>query len=157
MSTASPAPATSDSGRPATSAPWHLWLVGVLGLLWNAYGGYDYFMSKTRGDAYLASVGMTPDQIGHFNAMPAWMTVVWAVGVWGALLGSALLLARSRFAVPVFLASLVAYVLSLVYAYLISPMPGSGAAIVVLQVVILVGCVFFYWYARHARQRGWIR
>jgi hypothetical protein len=51
----------------------------------------------------------------------------------------------------------VAYVLSLVYAYLISPMPGSGPAIVILQVVILAGCVFFAWYARLARQRGWLR
>ena len=24
--------------------PWHLWVVGVLSLLWNCYGGYDYLM-----------------------------------------------------------------------------------------------------------------
>ena len=76
--------------------PWHLWLVGALGLLWNAYGGFDYFMSKTRGDAYLQSVGMTPEQIAHLNAMPPWMTAVWAIGVWGALLGAVLLLARAQ-------------------------------------------------------------
>jgi hypothetical protein len=138
-------------------APWHLWAVGLVGLLWNAYGGFDYFMSKTRGDAYLQSVGMTPEQIAHLNAMPAWMTVVWAVGVWGALLGAVLLLLRSRYAVPVFVASLVAYVLSLVYAYLISPMPGSDASLVIVQLVILVGCLFFAWYAIRARQRGWLR
>jgi hypothetical protein len=137
--------------------PWHLWFVGLLGLLWNAYGGFDYFMSKTRGDSYLQSVGMTPEQIVHFNAMPAWMTVVWAVGVWGALLGAVLLLLRSRHAVPVFVASLVAYVLSLVYAYLIAPMPGSDSSLVILQLVILVGCVFFAWYAMRARSRGWLR
>jgi hypothetical protein len=140
-----------------SKAPWHLWLVGALGLAWNAYGGFDYFMSKTRGDAYLQSVGMTPEQIVHFNAMPAWMTVVWAVGVWGALLGAVLLLLRSRYAATVFVASLVAYVLSLVYAYLIAPMPGSGPALVVFQLVILAGCVFFAWYANRARQRGWLR
>jgi hypothetical protein len=137
--------------------PWHLWAVGALGLLWNAYGGFDYVMSKTRGDAYLQSVGMTPEQIAHFNAMPAWMTVVWAVGVWGALLGALLLLMRSRYAVPAFVASLTAYVLSLVYAYLISPMPGSGPALVIFQLVILAGCVFFAWYAMRARRLGWLR
>jgi hypothetical protein len=137
--------------------PWHLWAVGLVGLLWNAYGGFDYFMSKTRGDAYLQSVGMTPEQIAHLNAMPSWMTVVWAVGVWGALLGAVLLLLRSRYAVPAFVASLVAYVLSLVYSYLIAPMPGSGPALVVVQVVIFFGCVFFAWYAMRARARGWLR
>ena len=148
---------TTSAGSGATRVPWHLWAVGGLGLLWNAYGGFDYFMSKTRGDAYLQSVGMTPEQIAHFNAMPAWMTVVWAVGVWGALLGAVLLLARSRYAVPVFIASLVAYVLSLVYAYLIAPMPGAGTTLLVLQGVIFVGCVFFVWYAMRAQRHGWLR
>jgi hypothetical protein len=38
--------------------------------------------------------------------MPAWMTGVWAIGVWGALAGSVLLLLRSKWAVHVFAASL---------------------------------------------------
>lgn len=137
--------------------PWHLWAVGTLGLLWNAYGGFDYVMSKTRGDPYFQSVGMTAEQIAYFHAMPTWMTAVWAVGVWGALLGAVLLLVRSRFAVPVFIASLVAYVLSLVYQYLISPMPGTGAGMLVMQTVIFAGCAFFVWYAMRARARGWLR
>jgi len=155
--TSAGAPATGDGAGARGKAPWHLWTVGVLGLLWNAYGGFDYFMSKTRGDAYLASVGMTPDQITYFNAMPGWMTAVWAIGVWGALAGAVLLLARSRYAVPVFTASLVAYVLSLVYQYLV-PMPGGGnPAMMILQFVIFAGCVFFVWYAMRARARGWLR
>lgn len=150
---------TMHVADPARKPPWHLWAVGALGLLWNAYGGFDYFMSKTRGDEYLKAVGMTAEQITYFNAMPAWMTAVWAVGVWGALAGSVLLLIRSRYAVPVFAASLAAYVLSLVYQYLIAPMPASGnsGGMVVMQVVIFAGCVFFLWYARLARQRGWLR
>lgn len=145
--------------RTATRVPWHLWAVGIVGLLWNAYGGFDYFMSKTRGDPYLQSVGMTPEQIAYFHAMPAWMTAVWAVGVWGALLGAVLLLARSRYAVPVFVASLVAYVLSLVYQYLLAPMPnsGGGTGMAVIQVVIFAGCAFFVWYAMRARRLGLLR
>jgi hypothetical protein len=141
----------------ARRTPWHLWTVGGLALLWNSYGAFDYFMSKTRGDAYLSAVGMTPEQIVYFNAMPSWMTAVWAVGVWGAFLGAVLLLARSRHAVPVFVASLVAYVLSLAYQYLIAPMPGTGAGMVVLQFVILAGCVFFAWYSRRVHRQGWLR
>ena len=30
-----------------TRTPWHVWLVGVLSLLWNAYGGYDFIMTNT--------------------------------------------------------------------------------------------------------------
>lgn len=148
----------ADLSAPArANTPWHLWAVGVLGLLWNSYGCFDYFMSKTRGDEYLRSAGMTTEQITYFNAMPDWMTAVWAVGVWGALLGAVLLLARSRYAVPVFAASLAAYVLSLLYQYLVEPMPGNTGAMYVMQAIIFAGCVFFLWYAMRARARGWLR
>jgi 4-hydroxybenzoate polyprenyltransferase len=142
-------PATA---RPRT--PWHLWLVGALGLLWNAFGAFDYFMSKTRGDAYLQSAGMTPTQIDHFNAMPGWMTAVWAIGVWGALAGTLLLLARRRLAAPVFVASLLAFALSLVYAHLIDPAPDATAQMAVMQGVIFAGCLFFAVYARRQAKAG---
>lgn len=137
--------------------PWHLWAVGVIGLLWNSFGCYDYYMSKTVGDAYFRQMGMTDAQISHFLAMPSWMTGVWAIGVWGALLGSLLLLLRSRWAVEAFLASLVAYVFSLIYAYFISPAPGNAGAMMVMQAVILVGCIFFWQYASVQRKAGRLR
>jgi hypothetical protein len=151
--------ATEMSGetRIGSGAPWHVWAVGIGGLLWNAFGGYDYFMTKTRGDAYLVAAGMTPEQIAHFHTLPAWMTAIWAVGVWGALLGSVLLLARRRQAFPVFVASFVAFVLSLVHAYLISPPPSNGPAMMAMQATIFAGCVFFIVYSRRACDRGWLR
>lgn len=60
-----------------SGAPWHLWVVGVVGLLWNGYGCYDYFMTETAGEEYLRSYGMTDEMIAYYNAMPAWMTAVW--------------------------------------------------------------------------------
>ena len=136
--------------------PWHLWAVGFVGLLWNSYGCYDYFMSMTVGDAYFRQAGMTDAQIAHYGTMPSYMTGVWAIGVWGALLGSILLLLRRKWAFEVFVASLVAYVLSLVYNAM-SPMPDNGAAMIAIQGVILAGCLFFVWYARRARKSGVLR
>ena len=145
--------AEATTGR----APVHLWIVGALGLAWNGFGAYDYVMTKSHGEAYMASLGMTPEQIAYTNAMPAWMTAVWAVGVWGAVLGTVLLLMRNKLAVPVFLASLAGFLISLVYEYVIAPMPGiSTPGIFALQGVILAGCVFFLWYATLARRKGWI-
>ncbi len=137
-----------------SKTPWHLWTVGIVGVLWNAFGCYDYFMSNTAGEPYFRQMGMTDAQIAHYNAMPAWMTGVWAIGVWGAMLGSLLLLARSKWAVEVFMASLAAYVLSLVYAYAISPAPGNSTSMMVMQAVIFAGCVFFLWYALGQRKAG---
>ena len=85
-------------------APRHLWIVGVLSLLWNAFGAMDYVLTNTNNEAYLSQ--FTPEQLAYFIDFPAWTTAAWALGVWGALAGSVLLLMRSRFAVHAFGVSL---------------------------------------------------
>ena len=137
--------------------PWHLWAVGVFGVLWSGFGCFDYVMTTTRGADYMRAAGMSDAQIEHLLAAPAWLTAVWAVGVWGGLAGAVLLLLRSKLAVPVFIASLAAFVASLVYAYAISPMPGDGAGMMVMQVVIFIICVFFVWYSSRAKSSGLLR
>lgn len=142
---------TADTPRPR--APWHLWAVGIVSLLWNSFGAYDYFMSKTAGDAYFRQSGMTDAQIAYFHAMPAWMTAVWAVGVWGAFAGSVLLLLRMRLAYPVFAASLAGFLMSLVYSYIIAKAPASSQ-MMVMNLVILTGCLAFLAYAQLMAKRG---
>ncbi len=46
----------------------------------------------------MANAGMTPAQIAHYQEMPIWMTAVWTIGVWGAMLGSVLILLRNKLA-----------------------------------------------------------
>lgn len=139
-------------------APWHLWAVGLLGIPWNGFGCVDYAMTMIRGETWLRSMGMTDAQVASFQATPAWMTGVWAVGVWGAMLGTILLLLRNRLAVPVFVVSLIAYLISLVYAYGLSDqaetMPDGTW---IMQAIILVGCLFFVWYSRMMAKRGLLR
>ena len=92
------------------------------------------------------------------HAYPVWMVAVWAIGVWGAVLGSILLLARSRLAVTAFAASLAGFLVSLVYAYLLSEGARSmGQMGMIMQGVILAGCVFFLWYARAMANKGVLR
>lgn len=148
--------AVSDTG--AVKAPWHFWVVGVVGLLWNAFGGYDYFMSMTQGDAYLQSAGMSAAQIAAMHAMPVWAVGAWALGVWASVAGSILLLARSRFAVHAFAASLVGVIASLAYTHLMSDagkLMGSIGA--VMNAVITGAVLFLLWYAWTMAKRGFLR
>ncbi len=50
---------TPEVRGPAT--PRHLWVVGVIALLWNAVGAMDYVMTQTQNEAYMSS--FTPDRI----------------------------------------------------------------------------------------------
>ncbi len=143
---------------PQTKTPWHLWLIGVIAVLFNAFGVFDFVMSMARGAEYQASAGMTPEQIAHYQAMPGWMTVVWAVGVFGAFLASILLLIRKKLAAPVFAVSLVAFLVSLLYTYALT----NGGAIMGAQMAIMSGVIaallaFFIWYSRSMAARGVLR
>ncbi len=140
------------------ATPWHLWVVGTLGLIWNGFGVFDYSMTKMGGATYLRDFGMTEPQIAYIAAMPAWTTAVWALGVWGAFAGTVLLLLRSRFAVPLFALSLAGFLASLVYSYLLS----NGSSIMpestgIMNLVILSGCLFFLFYSRAMAKRGVLR
>ena len=139
-------------------APWHLWLVAVIGVFWNGFGAYDYSMSKLQGDAYLRSSGMTDPQIVYFHAMPAWVTVFWALGVWGAIAGTLLLFARSKLATPVFAISLLGLFGSLVHTHLLSNgREVMGQQVLILNGVLLAGCLFFLWYAARMAKAGVLR
>ena len=98
-----------------TKTPGHLWAVGIVSLLWNAFGAFDYVMTKLRDPGYMAA--FTPEQQQIFYSFPLWANVGWALGVWGSVLGSILLLMRSRHAVTAFLLSLVGLALSIIYQF----------------------------------------
>jgi hypothetical protein len=135
--------------------PWHLWLVGIVALIWNAGGAYDYIMTQTRNEAYLSM--MTPEQLAYFDGFPTWAEAVWAIGVWGAVLGSILLLLRSRFALWAFTASFAGMIANLVYGLAggNSAMTGSmGTIAVAFSVAIIVIALLEIWYSSKMKGAG---
>jgi hypothetical protein len=145
--------ATNDTGAAGAATPWHLWLVGLLSLCWNAFGAFDYTMSHLRGEAYYRQVGMTEAQISAMAAFPAWMHAVWAIGVWGALAGSLLMLARMRWATHAFALSALGAIGSLAYQAM-NPVAGMSLA---MPAVIVAIALFLLWYAWTMTKRGVLR
>ena len=135
--------------------PWHLWVVGALALLWNGYGGYDYVMTQTNNAAYLAQ--FTAEQRAYFDSYPMWMEAVWAVGVWGGVLGAVLLLLRMKWAFHAFLASLVAFAVSVVYGQTSGGAAVMGTTGVVFSAVIFLLGLGFVMYSRMMTRKGVLR
>jgi hypothetical protein len=133
--------------------PWHLWLIGILGFLWDAVGAFDYLMTETRNEAYMSQ--FTPEQLEFFYGFPAWLVAFWAVAVWGGLLGTLLLLLRKRVAAPVLLVSFVAMIVTAIHNFFLSNglevMGGAGAAFSALIFIIALG---LWLYARAMAARG---
>ena len=99
--------------KESIKAPWHLWIVGCIMTLWNAIGCFDYMMTQTQNEQYLAQYNI--EQLDYFMQFPAWVDAAWACGVWGAILGSILLLFRSKLSYYVYIISLGGLIVSSLY------------------------------------------
>jgi len=144
---------------PATRAPWHLWAVGIAALLWNAIGAVDYVMTRSHNDAYLNAVmpGVEPATVYAFiEAMPILAQIGWGFGVWGAVAGTLLLLARSRFAMWAYLVSLIGAVVSFGVQYT-GPKPPEGMDDGIMPMVIIAIALGLFLYARAMRSKGVLR
>ena len=141
----------------AARTPAHLWIVGALALLWNAFGSYDYVMTQAGDAAYLSQY--PAEQIAYFESLPAWLTAFWAIGVWGGLAGAILLLARRRLAVHAFAASVLGIVVSFGYELAFTSMPASmkEAPMVYMPWVILIVALAQLWSARKMAREQLLR
>ena len=127
--------------------PRHLWVVGVLGTLWNSVGAFDYLMTETKNEAYMGQ--FTPEQLEYFYGFPAWVVAFWALAVWGGVLGTLLLLARRRVAVPVLLASFASMVVTSIHNFLLSDgMEVMGPGALLFSAVIFLIALGLWLYAR---------
>jgi hypothetical protein len=138
----------APSNTPVTKS---FWILAVLALLWNAMGAFDYLMTQTGNEAYLSS--FTPEQLAYFNSFPAWAVSAWAIAVWGAVLGCILLLLRKKAAVPVFLVSFVAMVLTTIYNFLLSDgleYMGGAFELMFSALIFFVALALWRWSAKLA-------
>lgn len=142
------------------TTPWHIWVVGVVALIFTAFGAYDYYMSQIGDRAYIESAvgGMGIDvdvAVDYFANFPLWMDLVWAIGVWGGVLGAVLLLLRRRHTYTVWAVSLVALVISNAYGF-VEPIPGvtEPATMYIAIAVVFVVMLALTLYARAMAAKG---
>ena len=148
---------TQSRPGPAGRTPRHLWVIGIIALLWNSIGAFDYLMTQTKNAAYMS--GFPPEQLAWFYGLPIWVIAAWAIAVWGGVLGSVLLLLRRRLAVPVFLVSLAGLVVTTFQNWVLSNaaeiFPDTFSR--VFSAMIFAIAVGLYFYARAMRERGVLR
>ena len=107
---------------------------------------------------YLAA--FTPEQQAYFTSFPMWANVGWALGVWGSVLGSLLLLVRSRHAVTAFIVSLIGLAISSFYQFGLhygDLMQMFGTFPMIFTAVIWIIVIALFLYARALAAKGVLR
>jgi hypothetical protein len=137
----------TTAGELRQKTPIHLWIVGVLALLWNAMGAFDYLATKLKLSFYMSN--FTQEQLDYFYGFPAWATVGWAFGVWGAVAGTIGLLMRRSWAVWAYAVSLAGMVLNSVYTLVLTngmDLMGAGAGFFTLLIWVVAIFLLVYSY-----------
>jgi hypothetical protein len=146
------AQATTTPGR-----PWHLWLIGILGGLWSLMGVVSFMLTQMNVEAVMSR--FPPEQRAYFESFPLWADTVWAIGVFGGVIGCLLLLLKNRLAFPVLLASAIGAIVSnLGGVFLLGGMEvmrGTGS--LGFTAVPIVFGAFMAYYARAMSKKGVLR
>jgi len=141
-----------DPYSPRPVAGWFI-VAAIASLLFMGLGCISYLMHVFANPA-----AMPLDQRAAYDAEPAWVTGAYAIAVWVGLVGAALVMMRRRFGEWLLLVSLIAVLIWLAGLVLVTPLRESMSAndlLVAIAVAALTWTV--YWFARHSRQRGWLR
>jgi len=136
-----------NAGDTRPKTPVHLWIVGVVALLWNAMGAFDYLATKLQLDFYMSNY--SEEQLAYFYGFPAWATSFWAIAVWSALAGSVGLLLRKKWSVWAFGVAIVGLVMTTIYNFGMSngaEIMGSVGVIMSIAVwVISISLLVYAW------------
>lgn len=139
-----------------TKAPWHLYAVGVVTLLWNGFGAVQWYQQVTRAASYWGN--LTIQQVQYVQQQPVWVETLFGVGVWTGVLGALMLLLRRKLAFNAFIASLIAVLVNIIYVQFMTngrEVMGNGTLVAAVAVVVVAAASIAY--ASFARKRGIIR
>ena len=119
-------------------------------------GVFDFLMTGTKNDMYMGN--FTQEQLDYFYDFPMWAIVLWAIAVWGGLLGSVALLLRKKIAFPIFAASLAAMVGTAIYNFVLSNgLEIMGTAGAIFTVIIFAISLLLVVYSKAMVRRGVLR
>jgi hypothetical protein len=140
----------SNTNKPGIA----FWVIGIIALLWNAMGVYNYLIQAFKAEAFTQS--LTEAQLAFMESMPSWNTALFAIAVFSGFIGTVLLLMKKKTATPLFLISFItATIMQLYWLF------GTDAIEVfsesmpyLMPIIVIVFCAFILWYAKNQKAKG---
>ncbi len=133
------------------------WIVAIIALLWNIMGLSAFLMDVFAPE--ISQADYTAAQIEMAASAPLWYKIAYGVATITGFLGAVLLIARKKYAIPLFLVSLIASIFHSAYIIIgIDGMNNFGfLAGLIFPLIIIVLDLFFWWYSKYALSKGWIK
>ena len=141
-----------DEFSPRPIAGWYM-VAAVVSLLLMGLFCVLYLMHVT------ANPGSMPlDQRAAYDATPAWVVGAFGIGAWVGAVGAILLILKRRQAEIALLVSLAGMLVWLAGSLAVGPLREAMSANDLLLIIAMIAVTWtIFWFARHSRQRGWLR
>ena len=130
------------------------WFIGVIALIWNGMGVNAYLQQAFKTEA--STAGLNADQIALLDGIPAWMTALFAIAVFGGIFGSIALLMRKKIAASLLIVSFLAAAIQQLYWLF-----GTNVTKVfsekmpyLMPIMIIVFAAFLVWYSKDQKGKG---
>ena len=121
------------------------WIISIVALLWNIMGVIAYL-----SQAYITDEALTllPEaEQAWYNNVPAWVTAAFAIAVFAGTLGSIALLLCKKWAVTLFVMSLIGVVVQSIYSFFIQNYVEITGIKAVMPTVVILIALFLVWYS----------
>lgn len=135
-------------------AHWSFWVIVIFALLWNIGGSINYLMQTNL--EFVASLPNTHKAI--IEGRPVWATGGFALGVFGGVIGSLLLLLKKYFSLYVFVVSLTGIAITMIHTINVanSVTTFTFSEIFVMIALPVIVAALLIWYTIMARRKSWI-
>jgi len=135
--------------------PTSFYIISGAALVWNLIGVMNYVLQVTITQEALNALPEAKRLL--LENAPVWATSAFAIAVNAGALGCLLLLLRQSWAYPVLIVSLAGIIVQMSHSFFIAnAIEISALGDLILSATIVVIGIFLVWYAKGAKEKGWI-
>lgn len=134
-------------------------IIGILALLWNIMGLFQFILAAFMQDIMLETYRetYTAQQMELFLNTPTWYYIVFGICTITGVAASIALLLKKKIAVPFFLVSLLSvFVVQGFWILATQAIALLGIEAVIMPMVVIVTSIFLYYYSKGAKQNNWL-
>lgn len=140
----------------ATTIPKWYWALAAFFLLWNLMGVGSFFQHTLISDEALAALPTAEQDL--YGSYPIWTKVVFAIAVFGGIIGSIGLIMKKKWAKTAFIVSLAAIIPQMIHnLFFTKAREVYGPGTEVMPILIIVFGIFLVWFSTFGIKKNWLR